>query len=122
VVYVVLEPQYQSSLSSAIRAINASNSQVAFEVNGYLIEELRDAKTTTRPFKQDVAAADVFIASLIFIEDLAQKVVEAVAPHRDQAQGGRGVPLHAGGDAAQQTGHASRWPSWARARAPSPAS
>ncbi|MBE9157747.1 magnesium chelatase subunit H [Nodosilinea sp. LEGE 06152] len=82
VVYVVLEPQYQSSLSSAIRSINASNSQVAFEVNGYLIEELRDANNY-EAFKQDVAEANVFIASLIFIEDLADKVVEAVAPVRD---------------------------------------
>ena len=28
--------------------------------------------------------ADVFIASLIFIEDLAQKVVEVVSPQRDR--------------------------------------
>ncbi|QQE63954.1 magnesium chelatase [Leptolyngbya sp. BL0902] len=83
VVYVVLEPQYQSALSSAIRSINAHNSQVAFEVNGYLIEELRDANNY-EAFKQDVAEANVFIASLIFIEDLADKVVEAVAPVRDQ--------------------------------------
>ncbi|WP_017302408.1 magnesium chelatase subunit H [Nodosilinea nodulosa] len=83
VVYVVLEPQYQSSLSSAIRSINSRNSQVAFEVSGYLIEELRDANNYAA-FKQDVAEANVFIASLIFIEDLADKVVEAVAPVRDQ--------------------------------------
>jgi magnesium chelatase subunit H len=83
VVYVVLEPQYQSALSSAIRSINAHNSQVAFEVNGYLIEELRDANNY-EAFKQDVAEANVFIASLIFIEDLADKLVEAVAPLRDQ--------------------------------------
>ena len=82
VVYVVLEPQYQSSLSSAVRSINASNTQVAFEVNGYLIEELRDTNNY-EAFKQDVAEANVFIASLIFIEDLADKVVEAVAPLRD---------------------------------------
>ena len=31
-----------------------------------------------------MAEADVFVASLIFIEDLAQKVVDAVAPHRDR--------------------------------------
>ncbi|NMF83196.1 magnesium chelatase subunit H [Nodosilinea sp. P-1105] len=83
VVYVVLEPQYQSALSSAIRAINANNSQVAIEVNGYLIEELRDANNY-EAFKQDVADANIFIASLIFIEDLADKVVEAVTPVRDQ--------------------------------------
>jgi magnesium chelatase subunit H len=83
VVYVVLEPQYQSALSSAIRSINANNSQVAIEVSGYLIEELRDADNY-EAFKQDVAEANIFMASLIFIEDLADKVVEAVQPHRDQ--------------------------------------
>lgn len=83
VVYVVLEPQYQSALSAAIRSINSSNSQVAFEVSGYLIEELRDAENYTA-FKQDLAEANVFIASLIFIEDLADKVVEAVQPIREQ--------------------------------------
>ncbi|HIK43496.1 MAG TPA: magnesium chelatase subunit H [Leptolyngbyaceae cyanobacterium M65_K2018_010] len=83
VVYVVLEPQYQSALSSAIRSINGNNSQVAIEVNGYLIEELRDADNY-EAFKRDVAEANVFIASLIFIEDLADKVVEAVKPVRDQ--------------------------------------
>jgi len=82
VVYVVLEPQYQSALSSAIRSINANNPQVAIEVNGYLIEELRNADNYAS-FKQDVAEANVFIASLIFIEDLADKVVEAVQPVRD---------------------------------------
>jgi magnesium chelatase subunit H len=83
VVYVVLEPQYQSSLSAAVRAINANNSQVAFEVSGYLIEELRDAENY-EAFKRDLAEANVFIASLIFIEDLADKVVAAVQPYRDQ--------------------------------------
>lgn len=83
VVYVVLEPQYQSSLSAAVRAINANNSQIAIEVSGYLIEELRDADNYAA-FKQDIAQANVFIASLIFIEDLADKVVDAVNPYRDQ--------------------------------------
>ena len=82
VVYVVLEPQYQSSLSAAVRAINANNSEVAVEVSGYLIEELRNPENYDA-FKQDVAAANIFIASLIFIEELAEKVVEAVQPHRD---------------------------------------
>jgi magnesium chelatase subunit H len=83
VVYVVLEPQYQSALSSAIRSINANNAEVAFEVSGYLIEELRSQENYDA-FKQDVAAANIFIGSLIFIEDLADKVVEAVQPHRDR--------------------------------------
>ncbi|MEL7475269.1 MAG: magnesium chelatase subunit H, partial [Cyanobacteria bacterium J06555_12] len=83
VVYVVLEPQYQSALSAAVQAINNSNPSVAVEISGYLIEELRDADNY-EAFKNDVAEANIFIASLIFIEDLAEKVVAAVEPHRDR--------------------------------------
>ncbi|HAC66344.1 MAG TPA: magnesium chelatase subunit H, partial [Cyanothece sp. UBA12306] len=82
VVYVVLEPQYQSSLSAAVNAINKNNPKLAIEISGYLIEELRNPENYAE-FKQDVAEANLFIASLIFIEDLADKVVEAVKPHRD---------------------------------------
>lgn len=82
VVYVVLEPQYQSSISSAIKSINANNPNLAIEISGYLIEELR-SPDNYEDFKRDVAEANIFIASLIFIEDLAQKVVEAVKPYRD---------------------------------------
>ncbi|MUL35973.1 magnesium chelatase subunit H [Gloeocapsopsis dulcis] len=83
VVYVVLESQYQSALSQAVRKINANNSSVAIEISGYLVEELRDAENY-EDFKRDVAEANIFIASLIFIEDLADKVVAAVEPHRDR--------------------------------------
>lgn len=82
VVYVVLEPQYQSSLSAAVRTINQKNTKLAIEISGYLIEELRDPDNYA-DFKRDVSQAHIFIASLIFIEDLADKVVEAVQPHRD---------------------------------------
>jgi len=82
VVYVVLEPQYQSALSAAVRSINTNNPRLAVEVSGYLIEELRDPENYAA-FQQDIAEANVFIGSLIFIEDLAEKVVEAVQPHRD---------------------------------------
>ena len=82
VVYVVLEPQYQSSLSAAVNAINKDNPKLAIEISGYLIEELRNPENYEE-FKRDVAEANLFIASLIFIEDLADKVVEAVQPHRD---------------------------------------
>ena len=82
VVYVVLEPQYQSSLSAAVRTINQNHPNLAIELSGYLIEELRD-RENYEDFKRDVASANIFIASLIFIEDLADKVVEAVTPHRD---------------------------------------
>ncbi len=82
-VYVVLEPQYQNALTMAAIAINEGDPAMGIELSGYLIEELRDPANYA-DFCADVAAADVFIASLIFIEDLAQKVVEAVAPHRDR--------------------------------------
>ncbi|MCU0568960.1 MAG: magnesium chelatase subunit H [Oculatellaceae cyanobacterium Prado106] len=83
VVYVVLEPQYQSSLSAAVRAINDNNPNLAIEISGYLLEELRSAENY-EAFKQDIAQANLFIASLIFIEELAEKVVAAVEPHRDR--------------------------------------
>lgn len=83
VVYVVLEPQYQSSLSAAVREINQNNPNLAIEISGYLIEELRDSQNYEE-FQKDIAQANLFIASLIFIEDLADKVVAAVEPHRDR--------------------------------------
>lgn len=83
VVYVVLESQYQSALSAAVRSINQNNPNLAIEISGYLIEELRDAQNY-EDFKRDVAESNIFIASLIFIEDLAEKVVAAVEPHRDR--------------------------------------
>jgi magnesium chelatase subunit H len=82
-VYVVLEPQYQNALTQAAQSLNAQNGPLGLQLSGYLIEELRDPQNYA-DFQADVAEADVFIASLIFIEDLAQKVVDAVAPHRDR--------------------------------------
>lgn len=46
------------------------------------IEELRDP-INYEGFKRDVASANIFLGSLIFIEDLAKKVVDAVEPVRD---------------------------------------
>ncbi|MEJ1932186.1 magnesium chelatase subunit H [Nostoc sp. NIES-2111] len=83
VVYVVLESQYQSALSQAVRTINSNNPNLAIEISGYLIEELRDPENYEE-FQRDIASANIFIASLIFIEDLAQKVVTAVEPYRDR--------------------------------------
>ncbi|MGD1716966.1 magnesium chelatase subunit H [Dapis sp. BLCC M172] len=83
VVYIVLEAQYQSALSGAVRSINEKNPNMAIEISGYLIEELRDPQNYEN-FKKEVSEANIFIASLIFIEDLAEKVVEAVTPHRDK--------------------------------------
>lgn len=82
-VYVVLEPQYQSALTQAAITLNAQAGPIGIELCGYLIEELRD-DLNYADFKKDIAETDVFIGSLIFIEDLAQKVVDAVAPHRDR--------------------------------------
>ncbi len=81
-VYVVLEPQYQNALTEAANTLNAQNGPIGIELNGYLIEELRNPDNFSS-FQTDISQADIFIASLIFIEDLAQKVVEAVQPYRD---------------------------------------
>ncbi len=43
------------------------------QVVGYLVEELRDAKNL-KAFKHDMETANIFIGSLIFIEELADKV------------------------------------------------
>ncbi|KAK9814827.1 hypothetical protein WJX72_012187 [[Myrmecia] bisecta] len=83
VVYVVLEAQYQSALTAAVRHINANRDQVAVEVVGYLLEELRDAQNF-KQFTRDMEDANIFIGSLIFIEELADKIVAAVKPVRDR--------------------------------------
>ena len=72
-VYVVLEAQYQSALTQAVKNINSNRSNVCVEVVGYLLEELRDA-TNYAAFTKDMEDANVFIGSLIFIEELADKV------------------------------------------------
>lgn len=82
VVYVVLESQYQSSLTAAVKRINAGSDNMAVECVGYLLEELRNDETFEQ-FKADVADANVFIGSLIFVQELAEKVVEVVQPQRD---------------------------------------
>jgi magnesium chelatase subunit H len=83
VVYVVLESQYQSSLTGAVKRVNAGNDNMAIECVGYLLEELRNDETFEQ-FKKDVADANVFIGSLIFVQELAEKVVQVVQPLRDQ--------------------------------------
>ena len=82
-VYVVLESQYQSTMTSAAKSINGGDGSVSVEVCGYLLEELRDP-ANYEEFKKDLETANVFIASLIFVQDLAEKVVDAVTPHRDR--------------------------------------
>ena len=41
-VYVVLEPQYQNSLTEAAKSINEMNGPIGIDLSGYLIEELRN--------------------------------------------------------------------------------
>jgi magnesium chelatase subunit H len=76
-------PSTRTPSTQAATSLNDQNGPLAIELSGYLIEELRQSENYAS-FCADVAEADVFIASLIFIEDLAQKVVDAVAPHRDR--------------------------------------
>ena len=83
IVYVVLESQYQSSLTAAAKRINAGSENMAVECVGYLLEELRN-EDAYEQFKKDVSDANVFIGSLIFVQELAEKVTEVVAPLRDQ--------------------------------------
>eukprot|EP00271_Cylindrocystis_brebissonii_P014404 TRINITY_DN35755_c0_g1_i1.p1 TRINITY_DN35755_c0_g1~~TRINITY_DN35755_c0_g1_i1.p1 ORF type:complete len:1439 (+),score=315.55 TRINITY_DN35755_c0_g1_i1:313-4317(+) len=83
IVYVVLEAQYQSSLSEAVRQINRTRTELNVEVVGYLVEELRD-KDNYAQFKTDLSNANIFIGSLIFIEELATLVKEAVEAERDR--------------------------------------
>jgi len=83
IVYVVLESQYQSSMTAAAKRINAGSDSMAVECVGYLLEELRN-EDAFEQFKKDVADANVFIGSLIFVQELAEKVSEVVTPLRDQ--------------------------------------
>ncbi|CAN0150555.1 unnamed protein product, partial [Phaeothamnion confervicola] len=83
VTYVVLESQYQSSLTKACQTINANRDDVCVECVGYLLEELRDPANLAA-FKRDCETSNVFIGSLIFVQELAEKVSEVVTPLRDQ--------------------------------------
>lgn len=83
IVYVVLESQYQSSLTKACNTINEGKEGVVVEAVGYLLEELRNPSVFEQ-FKEDVGNANIFIGSLIFIQELADKVVEVLTPNRDR--------------------------------------
>ena len=83
IVYVVLESQYQSALTKACNNINNGKEGVAVEAVGYLLEELRSPQVFEQ-FKADVADANIFIGSLIFVQELADKVVEVLTPNRDR--------------------------------------
>merc|ERR1719149_291820 len=84
VTYVVLESQYQSSMSTAVRQINKDGSSpICVECVGYLLEEIRD-KNTVEELKKDLAESNIFICSLIFVQELAEKLAEVVAAERDR--------------------------------------
>lgn len=76
IVYVVLESQYQSALTKACDAINSGKEPVAVEAVGYLLEELRNPAVFEQ-FKADVGDANIFIGSLIFVQELADKVTKS---------------------------------------------
>merc|ERR1719329_61882 len=86
IVYVVLESQYQSSMTAAAKRINAGSDSMAVECVGYLLEELRN-EDAFEQFKKDVADANIFIGSLIFVQELADKVLEYLPG--DKAQDAR---------------------------------
>lgn len=83
IVYVVLEAQYQAAVSEAVRTLNREGKYASFEVVGYLVEELRD-NSAYETFCKDLEDANIFIGSLIFVEELAQKVKAAVEKQRDR--------------------------------------
>jgi len=82
IVYVVLENQYQQSMTKACEKINEQQENVCIECVGYLLEELR-SEAAIEQFRKDVQEANVFIGSLIFVQELADKVIEVVQPERD---------------------------------------
>lgn len=69
-------------MTAAANNINAENPNISMEVSGYLLEELRDP-ANYQMLKNDLAEANIFIGSLIFVQDLAELVVDAVKPLRD---------------------------------------
>mmetsp|Transcript_40129 Transcript_40129/g.94449 ORF Transcript_40129/g.94449 Transcript_40129/m.94449 type:complete len:1476 (+) Transcript_40129:167-4594(+) len=83
IVYVVLESQYQSSMTAAVKQINKSKGPFCAECVGYLLEEIRNPETMEE-LKADMETANVFVCSLIFVQELADKLVEIVNPVRDR--------------------------------------
>jgi len=67
-----LSHKYQNSLTEAAKSINNMNGPIGIDLSGYLIEELRN-DSNFKDFKKDIANADIFVASLIFIEDSCSK-------------------------------------------------
>ncbi|KAK9114069.1 hypothetical protein Syun_020866 [Stephania yunnanensis] len=74
-----------SRFESLVRELNSKNRYASFEVVGYLAEELRD-ESTYKTFCKDLEDANVFSGSLIFVEELAQKIKSAVEKERDRLE------------------------------------
>ena len=83
IVYVVLEAHYQASVSAAVQNLNQKRKYLSFEIVGYLLEELRD-QSTYNMFCKDLSDANIFNGSLIFVEELVQKVKAAVETERER--------------------------------------
>jgi len=83
IVYVVLESQYQASMTSAVKMINKSGGIISVECVGYLLEELRSPESI-KELEKDLDEANVFICSLIFVQELAEKLVQIVEPRRNR--------------------------------------
>ncbi|CAE8716913.1 unnamed protein product [Polarella glacialis] len=83
IVYLVLESQYQASMTSAVKMINKSNKEICVEAVGYLIEEIRDPNVCIE-LGNDLDNSNVFLCSLIFVQELAEKLVQIVGPRRDK--------------------------------------
>mmetsp|Transcript_40108 Transcript_40108/g.95936 ORF Transcript_40108/g.95936 Transcript_40108/m.95936 type:complete len:1488 (-) Transcript_40108:430-4893(-) len=83
VVYVVLESQYQASMTDAVKLLNKSDSPLCVECSGYLLEEIRNPQTL-EDLRNDLEDANVFVCSLIFVQELADKLVEVVSPIREK--------------------------------------
>eukprot|EP00933_Yihiella_yeosuensis_P049027 TRINITY_DN4559_c0_g1_i1.p1 TRINITY_DN4559_c0_g1~~TRINITY_DN4559_c0_g1_i1.p1 ORF type:complete len:1498 (-),score=377.13 TRINITY_DN4559_c0_g1_i1:221-4714(-) len=83
IVYVVLESQYQSSMTSAVKQINKSNDRICVECVGYLLEEIRDP-ASIEELEKDLDDANIFVCSLIFVQELAEKLSKIVGERRDK--------------------------------------
>ena len=66
-----------------MQGINAGSDNMAVECVGYLSEELRNDDAYEQ-FQKDMLEANIFVGSLIFVQELAEKVVEVVNPLRDK--------------------------------------
>ncbi|RVW16470.1 Magnesium-chelatase subunit ChlH, chloroplastic [Vitis vinifera] len=73
----------ESALTAAVQTLNSKARYASFQVVGYLVEELRD-EATYKTFCKDLEDANIFIGSLIFVEELALKVKAAVEKERDR--------------------------------------